>query len=79
MEGVVKKKIFISSAAVALAGSLFSPTSFAGENNGNAYGKIDLVGLGDSITYGYNLPDTNNNTNSSAFAFPYLIGDDAGT
>ena len=78
MEGIMKKKIFISLAAVALAGSLFSPTSFAGENNGNAYGKIDLVGLGDSITYGYNLPDTNNNTNSSAFAFPYLIGDDKG-
>jgi len=74
----MNKKFCISLATVALAGSLFSSTSFAGENNGNAYGKVDLVGLGDSITYGYNLPDTNSNANSSAFAFPYLIGDDKG-
>lgn len=32
-----------------------------------------LVALGDSITFGYNLSDTDNNTLPSAFAFPALI------
>lgn len=71
----MKKKIGLSLAAVALVGSLFSTSSFAKENKGNAYGKIDLVGLGDSITFGYNLGE--NNDKPSSFAFPYLIGEDA--
>lgn len=73
----MKKKLGVSVAAVALAGSLISPASLAKENNGNAYGygKIDLVGLGDSITFGYNLGDDNNKP--SSYAFPYLIGDEA--
>lgn len=33
-----------------------------------------LVALGDSITFGYNLPDTNGNTVPSASAFPISIG-----
>jgi lysophospholipase L1-like esterase len=73
----MKKKLGVSVAAVALAGSLISPASLAKENNGNAYGygKIDLVGLGDSITFGYNLGVDNNKP--SSYAFPYLIGDEA--
>lgn len=58
-----------------MAGSLFSSTSMAKENNGNAYGKIGLVGLGDSITFGYNLGVDNNKP--SLYAFPNLIGDEA--
>ncbi|WHY91495.1 GDSL-type esterase/lipase family protein [Neobacillus cucumis] len=64
----MKKKLGASIAAVALASSLFSTTSFAKENNGNAYGKIDLVGLGDSITLGSGLADP------ASEAFPYVIG-----
>lgn len=37
-----------------------------------------LVALGDSITFGYNLTDTNGNTTPSHSAFPYLIGRDTG-
>lgn len=33
-----------------------------------------LVALGDSITFGYNLSDTENNSIPSQDAFPYLIG-----
>lgn len=36
----------------------------------------NLVALGDSITFGYNLSDTDNNTVSSASAYPTLIGKD---
>lgn len=35
-----------------------------------------LVALGDSITFGYNLPDTVHNTQPSASAFPVQIGQD---
>ncbi|WP_051663277.1 GDSL-type esterase/lipase family protein [Alicyclobacillus macrosporangiidus] len=37
-----------------------------------------LVALGDSITFGYNLTDTNGNSTPSHSAFPYLIGRDTG-
>ncbi len=33
-----------------------------------------LVALGDSITFGYNLDDTDNNSVPSQYAFPYLMG-----
>lgn len=36
--------------------------------------KGTLVALGDSITFGYNLDDTHNNSVPSQYAFPYLIG-----
>lgn len=71
----MKKKMGLSLAAVALAGSLFSSASLAKENNGKAYGKFDLVGLGDSISFGYNLGANNNQP--SIYAFPYLIGEEA--
>jgi lysophospholipase L1-like esterase len=46
-------------------------TSFAfAENNV----KPNLVALGDSITFGWNLDDTNGNANLSSKAFPNLIG-----
>ncbi|MCL6517558.1 GDSL-type esterase/lipase family protein [Alicyclobacillus sp.] len=37
-----------------------------------------LVALGDSITFGYNLDDTNGNTTPSHAAYPYQIGKDTG-
>lgn len=64
----MRKKFGISLTAVALASSLIASTSMAKENNGHAYGKIDLVGLGDSITAGYGVGSNN--------AFPNLIGSD---
>ncbi|MDP4084267.1 MAG: SGNH/GDSL hydrolase family protein [Bacillota bacterium] len=69
------KRLSLSFASIALAGTLFASTSFAKENNGNAYGKIDLVGLGDSITFGYNLGVDNNEP--SPYAFPFLMGENA--
>lgn len=68
---MVKKKLISSLSAVAMAGTLFSTSVFASENNG----KGSLVALGDSIPFGYNLE--NNNEHTSRDAFPYVIGDEA--
>lgn len=49
--------------------TLFTSFAFAEEN----IDKPNLVALGDSITYGWNLDDTNGNTQPSSKAFPNLI------
>ena len=65
------KKIISLLSAVALAGTLFSTSVFANENNS----KGSLVALGDSIPFGYNLEQ--NNQHTSRDAFPYVIGKEA--
>ncbi len=70
-----RRKLGITLLTFALAGSLFSTKVLAKDNNGNAYETIDLVGLGDSITFGFNL-GTNNDIPSN-YAFPFLIGENA--
>ncbi|WP_165347092.1 SGNH/GDSL hydrolase family protein [Gottfriedia acidiceleris] len=70
-----RRKISITFLTFALAGSLFSTTALAKDENVNPYEKIDLVGLGDSITFGFNLGTTNNIP--SNYAFPFLIGENA--
>jgi lysophospholipase L1-like esterase len=49
--------------------TFFTTFAFAEENTD----KPSLVALGDSITYGWNLDDTNGNTQPSSKAFPNLI------
>ncbi|MFP7299196.1 GDSL-type esterase/lipase family protein [Neobacillus niacini] len=49
--------------------TFFTSFAFAEEN----IDKPNLVALGDSITYGWNLDDTNGNTQKSLKAFPNLI------
>ncbi|MEH6994828.1 GDSL-type esterase/lipase family protein [Neobacillus drentensis] len=49
--------------------TFFTSFAFAEEN----VDKPNLVALGDSITFGWNLDDTNGNTQKSAKAFPNLI------
>lgn len=49
--------------------TFFTSFAFAEENTD----KPSLVALGDSITYGWNLDDTNGNTQPSSKAFPNLI------
>ncbi|WP_284037292.1 GDSL-type esterase/lipase family protein [Neobacillus sp. 114] len=56
--------------AIILAFSTFISSFAFAESNV----KPNLVALGDSITYGWNLDDTNGNTTPSSKAFPYLIG-----
>jgi lysophospholipase L1-like esterase len=51
--------------------TFFTSFAFAEENTD----KPNLVALGDSITYGLNLDDTNGNTQPSLKAFPNLILD----
>lgn len=62
------KKTLKSLAIVMLATSMISPATFAKSDNA----KESLVALGDSIPFGYNL--SNNNQNPSKAAYPYLIG-----
>jgi hypothetical protein len=50
--------------------TFFTTFAFAEEN----IDKPNLVSLGDSITFGWNLDDTNGNKQKSAKAFPNLIG-----
>src|ERR1700730_8454693 len=68
----MRGKMKISLAAAALSGSLFATSAFAKENR--AHHQRDLVGLGDSITFGYNLGANNNQP--SQYAFPFLMGED---
>jgi lysophospholipase L1-like esterase len=49
--------------------TFFTSFAFAEEN----IDKPNLVALGDSITFGWNLDDTNGNTQKSSKAFPNLI------
>ncbi|MEH7275014.1 GDSL-type esterase/lipase family protein [Neobacillus vireti] len=49
--------------------TFFTSFAFANEN----VEKPNLVALGDSITYGWNLDDTNGNTKKSSKSFPNLI------
>lgn len=71
---MAKKKLAIILSTAALIGSLFSTSAFAAENLKSSHDndRGTLVGLGDSITFGYNLGPTNNQP--SKLAFPYLIG-----
>ncbi|MFF2875997.1 GDSL-type esterase/lipase family protein [Gottfriedia sp. NPDC057991] len=73
-----RRKIGITFLTFALASSLFSTTALAAlakDNNVTTFEKIELVGLGDSITFGFNLGTTNNIP--SNYAFPFLIGENA--
>ncbi|WP_280772084.1 SGNH/GDSL hydrolase family protein [Salipaludibacillus daqingensis] len=57
--------------------TLMFPTIFlAGNDDDHANKKETLVAIGDSIPFGYNLGDDNGSP--SNYAFPYLIGLDAG-
>lgn len=69
-----KKKVATILATAALIGSLLSTSAFAAETHESHrnHGKGTLVGLGDSISFGYNLGKTNDHP--SKLAFPYLIG-----
>ncbi len=70
-----RRKIVITFLTFSLAGSLFSNTALAKDEKANTYEKIDLVGLGDSITFGFNLGTSN--SIPSDYAFPFLIGENA--
>lgn len=66
---ILKFKRFAGLFALILAlSTFFSSFAFADNNV-----KLNLVALGDSITYGWNL-DHPNQTSPSTAAFPYLIG-----
>ena len=62
------KKIIKSLAIVVMAASIVSPSAFAKSDQG----KESLVALGDSIPFGLNLGQTNQNPFKAAY--PYLIG-----
>ncbi len=64
------KRIIKSFSLLLVLSLLFSTNAFAK----NDHAKESLVALGDSIPYGYNLGETNEE--ASKDAFPYLIGDD---
>jgi len=66
-------KILIRSLILLLTVALLFSTNVLAKNE-NA--KKSFVSLGDSIPYGYNLGNNDNNSTSKQ-AFPYLIGDDA--
>ncbi len=63
------KRLSVLLTLVLAFSTFFASFAFA-ENNV----KPNLVALGDSITFGWNLDDTNGNTNQSLKAFPNLIG-----
>ncbi|MBS4213682.1 GDSL-type esterase/lipase family protein [Neobacillus rhizophilus] len=63
------KRFSVLFAIILAFSTFFSSFAFAESNV-----KPNLVALGDSITYGWNLDDTNGNTTPSSKAFPYLIG-----
>jgi lysophospholipase L1-like esterase len=62
------KKLSILFTLILALSTFFSSFAFA-----EGTSKPNLVALGDSISFGYNLGDTNNNTNPSPSAFPNLI------
>ena len=66
------KKLSVLLTLMLAFSTFFASFAFA-ENNV----KPNLVALGDSITFGWNLDDTNGNTNQSLKAFPNLIGNGA--
>ncbi len=57
-----------------LSAAWFGTTVSAYAASSPAKSTGSFVALGDSITFGYNLQDTNGNTVPSEFAFPQLIG-----
>lgn len=63
------KRFSVLFAFILVFSTFFSSFAFAESNI-----KPNLVALGDSITYGWNLDDTNGNTTQSKKAFPNLIG-----
>lgn len=66
-----KKGIAILSAVAAVG---FGTVTSAYAATSQPHLSKSLVALGDSITFGYNLEDTNHNLIPSRSAFPYLIG-----
>lgn len=65
---------FTTLAGVAL---LSAPSVWAASSSSTtqaSQAKGSLVSLGDSITFGYNLSDTNHNTVPSKSAYPFLLG-----
>jgi len=70
---LMRKTIGSALLIITLVGTFFSTSAHAKEYNDNTYAKNDLVGLGDSITFGYNLGI--NNDIPSNYAFPFLIGE----
>ncbi|RAP76607.1 GDSL-type esterase/lipase family protein [Paenibacillus montanisoli] len=65
------KKMAKTIAVTMIAGALLSSTAWASSDQE----RKQLVALGDSITYGYNLGA--DNESPSAYAFPYLMEQDA--
>ncbi|WP_416144635.1 SGNH/GDSL hydrolase family protein [Planococcus koreensis] len=65
------KRLIKTATAILLVSSLTAPSAFA--KNDNA--KESLVALGDSIPFGFNLGQ--NNQNPANTSYPYLIGEDA--
>ncbi|SDP28189.1 Lysophospholipase L1 [Paenibacillus sp. yr247] len=65
------KKVATTIAIAIMAGTLFSSSAWAKSDQA----RNQLVALGDSITYGYNLGV--DNETPSEFAFPYLMKQDA--
>ncbi|WP_286138307.1 GDSL-type esterase/lipase family protein [Bacillus sp. AFS055030] len=75
---MIRRKIVSTVLTFSLACFLVSTTTLAKEaDNVNTYEKTktDLVSLGDSITFGFNLGNTNKIP--SDYAFPFLIGENA--
>ncbi|MBB5181117.1 lysophospholipase L1-like esterase [Planomicrobium koreense] len=64
------KRLIKTATAILLVSSLTAPAAFA--KNDNA--KESLVALGDSIPFGFNLGQ--NNQNPAKTSYPYLIGED---
>ncbi len=62
--------VSLSTAPLAFAAANSTSTT----NHSTTSSAPTLVALGDSITFGYNLPDTKNNTVPSQSAYPFLIG-----
>lgn len=61
-------------ASVLTSGMALAPSAFAATKGSTSPPKQTLVALGDSITFGYNLQDTKNNSVPSSLAYPALIG-----
>lgn len=64
------KRLIKTVSAVLLVSSLSAPAAYAKNDNG----KESLVALGDSIPFGFNLGQ--NNQNPAKTSYPYLIGED---
>ncbi|WP_054971079.1 SGNH/GDSL hydrolase family protein [Alicyclobacillus ferrooxydans] len=64
----------LSAVGLASAPMALAATGSASSTANSATKAPMLVALGDSITFGYNLPDTNHNSVPSQSAYPYLIG-----